>query len=161
MPRHLFVLLLASALGACSNGNLCSLAPRCDDGIALNCDTACVVGPCSTGPTELECAEGTTCTVVPGDSNDARFFRSRAVCAQELSACDPATAAPPVCDGRGFVSGCSAYRRNIHVTCAQAGVYFRDAACCRGSIPDAGAPDAGADDGGIPDAGGLDEDGGS
>jgi hypothetical protein len=111
------------------------------------------VGPCSTGPIEQECAEGTTCTVVPGDLNDARFFRSRAVCAKDLSVCDPATAAAPTCDGQGSVSGCSAYRRTIRVSCAQSGVYFRDAACCRGGGTDGGTSDGGTGDGGIPDAG--------
>ena len=95
-----------------------------------------------------------------GDINDPRFFRSRAVCAKSLSVCDPATAPAPVCDGQGFVAGCSAYRRDIRVTCAQAGVYFANAACCRGGGTDAGTTDAGTEDGGIPDAGAPDADAG-
>lgn len=164
MPRlpPLSALLLVSVLcGACSEDDLCAQAPRCDGNTSLNCDSVCTVGPCSTGPIELECAEETTCTVVPGDINDPRFFRSRAVCAQDLAVCDPESAPPPTCDGSGFVSGCSAYRRAIRVSCAQAGTYFRDAACCRGGGTDAGTPDAGTGDGGIPDAGLPGTDGGS
>ncbi|NMO15544.1 hypothetical protein HPC49_07535 [Pyxidicoccus fallax] len=163
--------LLASA---CSDGDLCAQAPRCDDSEAINCETGCTVGPCSTGPTVQECNEGTSCTVIPGDREDARFYRSRAVCAKSLSACDPAAAPPPVCEGERFVTGCSAYRRDIRVPCSQAGLYFAQVpACCRGGAADGGAdagtadggsdagtPDAGTGDGGIPDAGGTRADAG-
>lgn len=162
MPRPtpltglLVVCLLFTA--ACSDGDLCAQAPRCDDSEALNCESACAVGPCSTGPTVQDCGEGATCTVVPGNRTDARFYSSRAVCALERTACNPVDAPPPVCEGDRLVTGCSAYLRNIRVPCSQAGLYFAQVpACCRGAAgdggTDAGTPDAGTGDGGIPDAG--------
>ncbi|MFP2924980.1 hypothetical protein ACLESO_07130 [Pyxidicoccus sp. 3LG] len=175
MPRPaLSSLLLVLLLSACSD-DLCAAAPRCDDTEAINCEPTCAVGPCSTGPTVQDCGEETTCTVVPGDRNDARFYRSRAVCARNLTACNPAESPPPTCEGDRFVTGCSAYRRDIRVACSQAGLYFSQApACCQGSaedggtdagLPDAGRPDAGPSDagtgdGGIPDAGTLGGDAG-
>lgn len=155
MPRPaLPALLLVLLTSACSGGDLCSQAPRCDGTEALNCEPTCTVGPCSSGPSVQECGEDTTCTVVPGDRNDPRFYRSRAVCAKELAACNPADAAPPVCEEGRFAVGCSAYRRTIRVSCSQAGLYFTQApACCSGTGGDAGTPDAGTGDGGIPDAG--------
>ena len=174
MPRPTPTILLLASLAlltsACSGGDLCAQAPRCDDTEALNCETACTVGPCSTGPTVQDCGEGATCTVVPGDRNDARFYRSRAVCARGLAACNPADAPPPVCEDGRFVTGCSAYRRDIRVPCTQAGLYFAQVpACCRAGAgdggsdagtPDAGTSDAGTGDGGIPDAGALGADAG-
>lgn len=143
-------LLLALLTSACS-GDLCAEAPRCDGSEALNCEPACTVGPCSSGPILQECNEGTTCTVAPGDRSDARFYRSRAVCAVSLDACDPATTAPPTCGGDRFVTGCSAYRRNIRVSCSQSALYFaQPPACCMAAAPDdGGTPDAGTADAGI------------
>ncbi|MCP3145068.1 hypothetical protein [Pyxidicoccus xibeiensis] len=168
MPRlALSSLLLVLLTSACSD-DLCASAPRCDDTEAINCEPTCAVGPCSTGPTVQDCGEATTCTVVPGDRDDSRFYRSRAVCARALAACNPAEAPAPTCEDGRFVVGCSAYRRDIRVPCSQAGLYFdRAPACCQGTpgdggtdagLPDAGlldggAPDAGTGDGGIPDAG--------
>ncbi|WP_240359169.1 hypothetical protein [Pyxidicoccus trucidator] len=159
-PTPLTGLLVVCVLftAACSGGDLCAQAPRCDDSEALNCETACAVGPCSTGPTVQDCGEGATCTVVPGNRTDSRFYGSRAVCALERTACNPADAPPPVCEGDRLVTGCSAYLRNIRVPCSQAGLYFtRVPACCLGGTGDggmdAGTRDAGTGDGGIPDAG--------
>jgi len=150
LPRHLPTLLLALLLSACSDEDLCAEAPRCDGSEALNCETACAVGPCSTGPVFQRCDQGTTCAVVPGDRSDARFYRSRAVCAVSLSVCDPTTAPEPTCDEDGrFVTGCGAHRREVRAFCSQAALYFADVpACCKGA-----RPDGGASDGGIPDAG--------
>ncbi|QDE92230.1 hypothetical protein BHS06_26465 [Myxococcus xanthus] len=151
-------LLLALLTTACSE-DLCTQAPRCDDSEALNCEPECKVGPCSSGPILQACTERTTCTVVPGDRNDARFYRSRAVCAVTLEACDPATAAPPTCGSDRFVTGCSAYRRDIRVSCAQSALYFAQVpACCQGLGTDDGGTDAGTGDGdaGVPDAGTAD-----
>jgi hypothetical protein len=166
-PAPLLVLLVVLT-SACSGGDLCAQAPRCDDTEALNCETACAVGPCSTGPTVQDCGEGATCTVVPGNRNDARFYRSRAVCALELTACNPADAGTPVCEGSRLVRGCSAYLRDIRVPCSQSGLYFAQVpACCQGGdggadagTPDGGRPDAGPGDGGIPDGGALGGDAG-
>jgi hypothetical protein len=157
-PPLLLLASFALLASACSGGDLCAQAPRCDDTEAINCETGCTVGPCSTGPTVQDCGEDTTCTVVPGDRTDARFYRARAVCARALTACNPADAPPPVCEGERFVTGCSAYRRDLRVPCAQAALYFAQVpACCRGAAgdggSDAGTPDAGTGDGGIPDAG--------
>ncbi len=163
-PTPLIGLLAVCALftAGCSE-DLCAQAPRCDDTEAINCETACTVGPCSTGPTVQECGEGASCTVVPGSRSDSRFYRSRAVCALEREACNPADAPPPVCEGNRLVTGCSAYLRNIRVPCSQAGLYFAQVpACCQGGggdagtdagTGDAGTPDAGTGDGGLPDGG--------
>lgn len=174
MPRPtpltgLLVVCVLLLTAACSGGDLCAQAPRCDDTEALNCETACAVGPCSTGPTVQDCGEGASCTVVPGNRTDARFYNSRAVCALEPTACNPADAPPPVCEGR-LVTGCSAYLRNIRVPCSQAGLYFtRVPACCQGGTGDGGTDagtgdggtrDAGPGDGGIPDGGGTGADAG-
>ncbi|QSQ24011.1 hypothetical protein JY651_03255 [Pyxidicoccus parkwayensis] len=166
MPRLTAPLVLLVLLNvACSDGDLCAQAPRCDDSEAINCETACAVGPCSTGPTVQDCGKDTTCTVVPGPRNDARFYRSRAVCTFDLKACSPADAGPPVCEGERLVRGCSAYLRDIRVPCSQAGLYFAQVpACCLGGgdagTPDGGSPDAGTGDGGIPDGGALGGDAG-
>lgn len=161
MPRPTLPALLLALLTSACSGDLCSQAPRCDDSEALNCEPACTVGPCSSGPIAQECAEDTTCTVVPGDRNDARFYRSRAVCAKELTACNPAEAAPPVCEEGRFAVGCSAYRRVIRVPCSQSGLYFAQApACCSGVEGDAGTLDGGTADGGVPDGGTSGADGG-
>ncbi|NTX12551.1 hypothetical protein HUA76_17275 [Myxococcus sp. CA056] len=157
MPRFLPSLLLALLVSACSDGDPCSQAPRCDDSEALNCETACTVGPCSTGAIFQECDQGTTCTVVPGDRSDARFYRSRAVCARSLTACDPATAPEPVCEDGRFVTGCGAHHRDIRAFCSQAALYFAKVPACCVTGPGDGGADAGTDggtgDGGIPDAG--------
>ncbi|MCP3103328.1 hypothetical protein LZ198_31045 [Myxococcus sp. K15C18031901] len=162
MPRHLLTLLLALLVSACSQGDLCAEAPRCDDSEALNCETACAVGPCSTGPILQRCEQGTTCTVVPGSRSDPRFYRSRAVCAVNLSLCDPATAAAPTCDEDGrFVTGCGAHLREVRVFCSQAALYFEEVPpCCKGVRPDGGTGDGGVD-GGISDAGTELDDAGS
>lgn len=162
MPRFTVPLaLLVLLTSACSGGDLCAQAPRCDGSEAINCETACPVGPCSTGPTVQDCGEGATCTVVPGGRTDPRFYRSRAVCALDLKACNPADAGAPVCEGERMVRGCSAYLRDIRVPCSQAGLYFAQApACCQGGTADGGSPDAGTADGGIPDGGALGGDAG-
>ncbi|GHG63648.1 hypothetical protein [Comamonas sp. JC664] len=149
-------LLLALLTSACS-GDLCSQAPRCDGSEALNCEPECTVGPCSSGPLLQECTSGTTCTVVPGDLTDARFYRSRAVCAVSLDACDPATAAASTCGEDRFVTGCGAHRRVIRVSCSQSGLYFAQApACCQGAGPGDGGTDAGTGGDGGTDAGTAD-----
>ncbi|AEI69009.1 hypothetical protein [Corallococcus macrosporus] len=151
-------LLLALLTTACSE-DFCAQAPRCDGSEALNCEPECTVGPCSSGPIFQECDQGTTCTVVPGSRTDARFYRSRAVCAVTLEECEPETAAPPTCGADRFVTGCGAYRRELRVSCSQAGLYFAQApACCQGPFPDDGGTDAGTGDadGGVPDAGTAD-----
>ena len=149
-------LLLALFTSACSE-DLCDEAPRCDGSEALNCEPECTVGPCSSGPILQECTQGTTCTVVPGDRGDARFYRSRAVCAVTLEVCDPATAAPPTCSDDRFVTGCGAHRRNIRVSCSQSALYFAQVpACCQNPGTGDGGTDAGTDDGGVPDAGTAD-----
>ncbi|MFY1830209.1 hypothetical protein ACN47A_30115 [Myxococcus fulvus] len=157
MPRILLSFLLALLVTACSDGNPCDQAPRCDEGEALNCETACTVGPCSTGPVFQQCDRGATCTVVPGDRSDARFYRSRAVCALSLTQCDPATAPAPVCEDERFVTGCGAHRRDIRVFCSQSALYFDKVPTCCITGPGDGGTDAGTDagtgDGGIPDAG--------
>ena len=54
------------------------------------------------------------CSVVPGDVNSQRFFRSRALCVQEGNAsCDPATAGAPVCEGTSVVIGGFGYNRAL------------------------------------------------
>ena len=164
MPRPappLFLLVSFALLAsACSGGDLCAQAPRCDDSEAINCETGCTVGPCSTGPTVQDCDNGATCTVIPGDRTDARFYRTRAVCALSLAACNPTDAPPPVCEGERFVTGCSAYRRDIRVPCSQAALYFAQVpACCRGGAGEGGS-DAGTGDGGTPDAGATGADAG-
>jgi len=161
----LVVCVLFTFTAACSGGDLCAQAPRCDNTEAINCETACAVGPCSTGPTVQDCGEGARCTVIPGSRTDARFYRSRAVCALAQTACNPVDAPPPVCEGDRLVTGCSAYLRDIRVPCSQAGLYFTQVpTCCqRGTSDggtDAGTPDAGARDGGLPDAGPLGADAG-
>ncbi len=147
------LLLLAALLllSACSSSDLCAEAPSCDEeGLAINCEPGCTVGPCSNGPQFQQCAEAEACSIVTGDINSPRFFRSRALCTQSADACDPATAAAPVCDGAGAVTGCSAYKRVIRISCSQAGLYFENAACCRGGT-NPGPPDAGSGtDGGVP-----------
>jgi hypothetical protein len=112
------------------------------------------VGPCSNGAQFQTCAENEACTIVPGDINSARFFRSRALCVQGTASCDPTTTSAPVCDGQGMVMGCSAYRRVIRVSCAQAGLYFENPACCRGTGGTDGGTDGGTGaDGGVGDGG--------
>lgn len=142
-------------LSACSSEPTCAEAPRCDEeGVALNCEPSCTVGPCSTGPHLLQCGEGERCTVVTGDLGSAHYHRSRALCVQGGEACDPATAGAPVCDGTGMVTGCSGYKRVIRTACSQAGLYFENAGCCRsGSTPS-------PSDGGVPDGGSAGTDGG-
>ncbi len=151
MNRLLPLLPLLLAL-ACSDRDLCAEAPLCEENRAINCEISCTVGPCSTGGYSIECGDDATCTVHPGDLNSPGFSRSRALCVQEGSAsCDPETAAAPLCDDQGGVTGCSGYKRLIRVPCAQAGVYFKSAACCRsGNPPDAGTPDGGTSPDGGP-----------
>ncbi|ADO74069.1 hypothetical protein [Stigmatella aurantiaca] len=146
------LLLLPLLLLACSDRDLCTEAPLCEDGRAINCEPSCPVGPCSTGPSSLACGESATCTIVPGDLASPRFFRSRALCVEEGSAsCDPATAGPPVCPGDGLIQGCSAYKRVIRAPCAQAVLYFTNVACCSGAGPvDGGTPDGGTSSDGGP-----------
>ncbi|XXF76482.1 hypothetical protein P2318_26005 [Myxococcaceae bacterium GXIMD 01537] len=146
-------------LCACSETDYCAEAPLCEDGRAINCEPSCTVGPCSTGPHFQTCAESEACTIVPGDLTSSRYFRSRALCVQGAEACDPATAGPPSCDGQGSVTGCSGYKRVIHTSCSQAGLYFESAPCCRGA-PNPSTPDAGTPDGGVPDGGTSGTDGG-
>ncbi|NVJ19771.1 hypothetical protein HUW62_00790 [Myxococcus sp. AM011] len=153
MPRILTSLLLALLVSACSDGDPCSQAPRCDGSEALNCETACTVGPCSTGAIFQECDQGTTCAVVPGDRSDSRFYRSRAVCARSLTACDPATAPAPVCEDGRFVTGCGAHRRDIRAFCSQAALYFEKVPTCCVTGTGDGGTDGGTADGGVPDAG--------
>ncbi len=147
-------------LSACSSSDPCAEAPLCDEeGLAINCEPGCTVGPCSNGPQFQQCSEAETCTIVSGDINSPRFFRSRALCTQSGEACDPATAGAPVCDGAGAVTGCSAYKRTIRIACSQSGLYFENAACCRGgNVP--GPSDGGTSDGGVPNGGGSGTDGG-
>jgi hypothetical protein len=127
---------------ACSDREYCAEAPLCEEGRAINCERSCSVGPCSTGPHLLECGAGASCQVVLGDPSSPRFFRSRALCVEEGSAsCDPATAAAPVCDGQGMITGCSGYKHVIRASCSQAALYFTHSACCRNSGQgDAGTP---------------------
>lgn len=140
----LAVLLL---LSACTERDLCAETPLCEEGRAINCESACTVGPCSNGPQFQTCGEAESCTIALGDQETQRFRRSRAVCAQGQEACEPATAAAPTCDSEGNVTGCSAYKRTIRVSCSQAGLFFEDAACCRGGTTPPPA-DGGVSDGG-------------
>ena len=145
MYRALSLAPLLLLLG-CSERDLCAESPLCEENRAINCEPSCTVGPCSTGAHTLECGGQAMCSVVPGDVNSQRFFRSRALCVQEGNAsCDPATAGAPVCEGTSVVIGCSGYNRLIRAPCAQSALYFTEAACCRGG--------GGGGDGGVPDAG--------
>jgi hypothetical protein len=129
---------------SCSDRDYCAEAPSCDRDLAINCEPSCTVGPCSTGPHLLECGDTASCTVVVGETSSPRFFRSRALCVEEGSAsCEPTTAAAPVCDGQGAITGCSGYKRVIRAPCAQAALYFTESACCRNT----GQPDGGTDGG--------------
>jgi hypothetical protein len=133
--RTLPLAALLLLLSACSERDLCAETPLCEEGRAINCESACTVGPCSNGPQFQTCGEAESCTVVLGDQETQRFRRSRAVCAQGEATCEPATAGPPTCDSEGNVTGCSAYKRTIRVACAQSGLFFENAACCRGIVP--------------------------
>lgn len=152
-PLPLAALLLL--LSACTERDLCAETPLCEDGRAINCESACTVGPCSNGPQFQACGEAEACTIVLGDQETQRFRRSRAVCAQGQDACDPTTASAPTCDSEGNVTGCSAYKRTIRVSCSQAGLFFENAACCRG-----GTTPPPPTDGGVPDGGTSATDGG-
>lgn len=153
--RTLPLAALLLLLSACTERDLCAETPLCEEGRAINCESACTVGPCSNGPQFQTCGEAEACTVVLGDQETQRFRRSRAVCAQGQDACDPATAGAPTCDGERNVTGCSAYKRTIRVACSQAGLFFEDAACCRG-VTTSPPPT----DGGLPDGGTSGTDGG-
>lgn len=147
------LLLLPLLLLACSDRDLCAESPLCEKDQAINCEPTCTVGPCSTGPSVLECGGSAQCTIVPGDLSSSRFHRSRALCVEEGSeSCDPATAAPPVCDGTGLIQGCSEYKRVIRASCSQAALYFTRTDCCRGG--GGGQEDGGTPDGGAPTDGG-------
>ncbi|MDY7228630.1 hypothetical protein [Hyalangium rubrum] len=145
---------------ACNDRDLCAESPLCEENRAVNCEPSCTVGPCSNGPNILPCGESAMCSIVPGDINSQRFFRSRALCVQEGSAsCDPTTSGAPTCDGQGaqgIISGCSEYKRVIRASCTQAGLYFSNTACCQGEPTDGGTPDGGTS---TPD-GGTSTDGG-
>jgi hypothetical protein len=141
--RTLPLAALLLLLSACSERDLCAETPLCEEGRAINCESACTVGPCSNGPQFQTCGEGESCTVVLGDQETQRFRRSRAVCAQGEATCEPATAGPPTCDSEGNVTGCSAYKRTIRVACAQSGLFFENAACCRGIVPPNTSTDGG------------------
>jgi hypothetical protein len=145
-PLLLAPLLL---LLSCSDRDYCAEAPLCEQDKAINCERACTVGPCSTGPNIVECGATAACSVVVGDPTSQRFFRSRALCIEEGSAsCDPEASPPPTCDGSGLVMGCSGYKRIIRASCSQSALYFTSAECCRGTDqPDGGMP-GGSTDGG-------------
>lgn len=151
LSASLFVAAAIAVIG-CPAQDPCEVAPACEGKNALNCITSCSVGPCSTGGTTKTCAEGETCEVIPGPAQSLTFASARAVCAQNSTVCDPATAPPPQCDGAGNISGCSGYRRFITTSCAQAGAYFSSSSCCTTGInadagTDGGRPDGGADAG--------------
>jgi hypothetical protein len=138
-----------SALLGCPAQDPCDVAPSCDGKQALNCITSCTSGPCSTGGSSRSCAEAETCEVIPGPSQSLQFTSARAVCAINEAACDPASAPPAQCDGKGNITGCSGYKRNISVSCSQAGAYFVSSACCTTGInADAGTSTDGGRDGG-------------
>jgi hypothetical protein len=145
-PLLLTPLLL---LLACSDRDYCAETPLCEEDKAINCERTCTVGPCSTGPNIVDCGATASCSVVVGDPTSQRFFRSRALCIEDVSAsCEPATAPPPTCDGSGLVMGCSGYKRVIRASCSQSALYFTSADCCRATAqPDGGVP-GGSTDGG-------------
>lgn len=138
--------LLGVAFTACPTSD-CANTPSCENNQAQNCVDSCTVGPCSTGFTSRDCGDQ-TCEVLIGDPQSTRFSHARAVCAVDTNLCDPATAPPPQCDQNRNITGCSAYKRNVTVSCAQAAVYFTNPSCCTTGInEDAGVTDAGVDAG--------------
>lgn len=160
MSSLALVLLGAWALvvgSGCPERDLCAEAPLCEEGLAINCELGCSVGPCSNGPRIRECSARSECEIVPGPLSSTRFFRTRALCVLEATGtCDPATAPPPTCDGLGTITGCSAYRRVIEASCTQANLFFQDTSCCT-HPPDAGT----SGDGGTPGDGGTADGGGA
>lgn len=155
-------LLVGATLAACPSADPCANAPQCQDldsthKQTVNCEPNCPSPPCTNGPVFDACASGTSCTLVGAIPGSDLAFRDRAVCEVDSSAsCDPANAAPPVCDGLGRIRGCSEYRVVMETACDEARLFFRDSACCAqpfdaGTQPGDGgtqpSPDAGIDGG--------------